>query len=64
MTITLSDRSETALALALNLTGSKNTTDTLNRAVQVYAYLEYVKNNGGRVIVENQDGDETVLEFF
>lgn len=45
LTVNLIPRADKALQLAVQLTGDSKT-DTVNRALQVYAYLEYVISRG------------------
>ncbi|WP_340686377.1 hypothetical protein LCL61_08810 [Amycolatopsis coloradensis] len=65
VTVNLGPRASRALEKAVGLTGDSKT-DTINRALQVYAYLEEVWANGGQVLIRNRpDNDEvTVLKFF
>jgi hypothetical protein len=57
ITVNLTARASRALDLASELTGDTKT-DTLNRALQVYAYLEQVTARGGSVYVrEAADSD-------
>jgi hypothetical protein len=64
VTVNLTQRSARALELATQLTGDSKT-DTINRAMQVYAYLEHVLSNGGSVHVqESADSELERLKFF
>jgi hypothetical protein len=64
LTVNLTPRSAAALDLAVNDTGDSKT-DTLNRAIQVYAYLEHVIAGGGAVYVrEAADGDLVQLKIM
>lgn len=57
VTVNLTERSAKALRLAAGLTGDTKT-DTINRALQVYAYFEHVVSQGGSVLVrESPDAD-------
>jgi hypothetical protein len=58
----LTPRSLAALQAAVALTGDTQT-DTINRALQVYAHLEKVISRGGEVITR-QDGQDTSLQFI
>ena len=51
VTVNLTPRSAPALELATQLTGDSKT-DVLNRAVQIYAYIELAISQGGSVHVE------------
>ncbi len=64
VTVNLTQRSARALELATELTGDTKT-DTINRALQVYAYLEKVTANGGSVYTqESPDSERTLLKYF
>jgi hypothetical protein len=62
VTVNLIPRASRALEQATDLTGDSKT-DSINRALQVYAYLEEVWSKGGAVLVEI-DGQRTELKFF
>jgi hypothetical protein len=57
ITVNLTSRSSAALDSAVDICGDTKT-DTINRAIQIYAYLEKVIRNGGSVHVREQDGAE------
>lgn len=57
ITVNLTSRSSAALELIVELSGDTKT-DTINRALQLYAYLEKVIRDGGSVHVREQDGAE------
>src|SRR5579859_2462023 len=57
ITVNLTPRSSAALVLAVELSGDTKT-DTINRALQIYAYLEQVIRDGGSVHVREQNGAE------
>ena len=57
ITVNLTPRSSSALQLAVELSGDTKT-DTINRAIQIYAYLEKVLQDGGSIYVREQDGAE------
>jgi hypothetical protein len=57
VTVNLTSRSSRALELATQLTGDSKT-DTINRALQVYAYLEQVTQNGAAIYVQESAGSE------
>jgi hypothetical protein len=57
ITVNLTPRSSSALELAVELSGDTKT-DTINRAIQIYAYLEKVLRDGGSVHVREEDGAE------
>jgi hypothetical protein len=64
ITVNLTGRASRALDLATELTGDTKT-DTVNRALQVYAYLEQVTARGGSVYVrEAADADLERLKIF
>jgi hypothetical protein len=53
LTVNLTSRSSSALEDAVELCGDTKT-DTVNRAIQIYAYLEQVIRNGGSVHVQEE----------
>jgi hypothetical protein len=57
VTVNLTQRSSAALDLLTGLTGDSKT-DTVNRALQIYAYLEHVVHGGGSIHVRKADGSE------
>ncbi len=61
ITVNLTGRASRALDLATELTGDTKT-DTVNRALQVYAYLEQVTARGGSVYV--REAAEPELELL
>ncbi|GHC78186.1 hypothetical protein GCM10007079_15900 [Nocardiopsis terrae] len=64
VTVNLTARSTKALEEAVATTGDTQT-DVINRALQVYAYLESVMAQGDRVYVENAERQERErLRFF
>jgi hypothetical protein len=64
VTVNLTPRSSRALDEAVTITGDSKT-DTINRALQVYAYLERVQREGGKVFVQDADQDHLErLKFF
>jgi hypothetical protein len=57
LTVNLIPRAEKAMLLAAELSGLSKT-DTVNRALQIYAYLEYVTSKRGSVYIrESEDAD-------
>lgn len=64
VTANLTARSARALEEAVAITGDSQT-DTINRALQVYAYLEKVQAEGGEVYTRKPDQEQPVsLRFF
>jgi hypothetical protein len=64
VTVNLTGRAADALAEAAKLTGNSKT-DTINRALQVYAYLEQVANDGGAIYIrESPDGELQLIKMF
>lgn len=57
ITLNLTPRACTALEQAVKLTGDSKT-DTLNRAIQVYAYIMNVTQNGGDLYLRDKGQDE------
>jgi hypothetical protein len=64
VTVNLTNRSSKALELATGLTGDSKT-DTINRALQIYAFLEQVTSKGGSIYVrESSDAELERLKVF
>jgi hypothetical protein len=64
VTVNLVARASRALQLASDLTGDTKT-DSINRAIQVYAYLEEISSRGGDVYVrESKDSELQLLKMF
>lgn len=65
VTVNLAPRASRALESTVGLTGDSKT-DTINRALQVYAYLEEVWHKGGQILVREDPNEDTatVLKFF
>ena len=64
ITVNLTGRASRALDLATELTGDTKT-DTVNRALQVYAYLEQVTARGGSIHVrETAESELERLKIF
>lgn len=60
----LTPRAVQALEQAIETTGDTQT-DTINRAIQVYAYLEETLKNGGEIYTRNPGSQELVnLRFI
>jgi hypothetical protein len=57
VTVNLTPRGFAAMELAGGLTGDSKT-DTVNRALQVYAYFEHIVRGGGAVYVREADGGD------
>ncbi len=64
VTVNLTPRSARALELATQLTGDTKT-DTINRALQIYAFLEQVTATGGSIYArETADSELVRLKVF
>jgi hypothetical protein len=64
VTVNLIARASRALQRVVEITGDSKT-DALNRAIQVYAYLEEVEANGGDILVrEAKDTEPRLLKMF
>jgi hypothetical protein len=64
VTVNLTPRSSQALEVATELTGDTKT-DTVNRALQIYAFMEQVTNQGGSIYVrEAADSELERLKIF
>src|SRR5437867_1901097 len=57
VTVNLTSRSSQALEEAVRLTGDTKT-DAINRAVQLYAFVERVMDQGGSVYVRDAESGE------
>lgn len=64
VTVNLIPRASRALRSASKLTGDSKT-DTINRALQIYAYLEEINSQGGAIYVrESEDSEVRLLKMF
>ncbi len=64
ITVNLTARSARALEAATDLTGDSKT-DTVNRALQIYAFMEHVTASGGSIYVrETADSELERLKLF
>jgi hypothetical protein len=64
VTVNLTARSSRALEEVVNLTGDTKT-DSLNRAIQIYAYIEQILHAGGSISVrETPDQEPERLKIF
>jgi hypothetical protein len=64
VTVNLTARSSQALDEAVHLSGDTKT-DAINRAVQLYAFVEKIINEGGAVYLRHsQDGELERLRFL
>jgi hypothetical protein len=57
VTVNLTPRASKALAETAQLTGDSKT-DTINRALQVYAFVQSIIEGDGALYVRRSDGDE------
>jgi uncharacterized protein (DUF1778 family) len=60
LTVNVTGRASRALDLAAGLSGTTRT-DAVNRALQIYAYIEQITSRGGSVYVREAAGSELVL---
>jgi len=63
VTINLVPRASRALERIVELTGDSKT-DTINRALRVYAVLEHVMSRGGEVLIRRGSGEQEVIRFI
>ena len=63
LTVNLIPRAHKALLLAAALTGD-NRTNTVNRALQFYAYAEYIASKGGNILVREPGAEPQVIKFL
>ncbi|QPP10700.1 hypothetical protein G4Z16_14295 [Streptomyces bathyalis] len=57
MTVNLAPKAASALNRAVKLTGDTKT-DTVNRSLRIYAYLEQLMQEGGTLYVKTEGSDE------
>jgi hypothetical protein len=57
VTVNLIARASQALEQLSELTGDTKT-DSINRALQIYAYLEEIASNGGAIYIRESKGSE------
>ena len=63
VTVNLTPRAWHALEATVQRTGDTKT-DTINRALQVYNYIEEIMHSGGAVIVQDSHGKSERLKIF
>lgn len=64
ITVNLTARAARALEQAAGLTGDSKT-DTINRALQIYAYLEQITQDGGALYIrESPDSEPQLIKMF
>jgi hypothetical protein len=64
VTVNLTARSSRALEVATGLTGDTKT-DTINRALQIYAFLEQIYAHGGAIYArESADSELERIKIF
>jgi hypothetical protein len=64
VTVNLVARASRALHQLVELTGDSKT-DAINRAVQVYAFLEEVESKGGEIYIrETKDSELQLVKMF
>lgn len=64
ITVSLTERAQKAIALAAEITGDSKT-DTVNRAVQLYAYVMWrTVQQEDEIMIRKKDGTCEVLHFL
>ena len=63
LTVNLTQRSAEALAKAAELSGDTKT-DTVNRALQTYAFIREAVASGGTVLVRTSDSQVEAIKFL
>lgn len=63
VTVNLTPRARTALENTVQRSGDSKT-DTINRALQLYNYLDEVMHSGGAVYVQDPNGKPERLKVF
>jgi hypothetical protein len=63
LSVNLTPRADAALELAVQLTGDSKT-DTVNRALQFYAWMEHGKSEGKSFYIKDENGNMSRIEIF
>jgi hypothetical protein len=63
VTVNLTPRAWNALEATVQRTGDTKT-DTINRALQIYNYIEEIMHSGGAVVVQDRNGKPERLRIF
>jgi hypothetical protein len=63
VTVNLTPRACNALEAIVQRTGDSKT-DTINRALQIYNYLDEIMHSGGAVYVQDHNGKPERLKIF
>jgi hypothetical protein len=63
VTVNLTERAVRALELAVSITPDSKT-DTVNRALQAYAYLLRAMDQGSEILIRQPDGEIAKIEFL
>jgi len=63
LTVNLIPRAHAAMLLAAQITGDSRT-DTVNRALQLYAFAEHVLSQGGEILIRDKDGDMQIVKLI
>jgi hypothetical protein len=62
LTVNLVESASRALELAAEITGDTKT-DTVNRAIQIYAYIVSEKQQGREIVIEEPDGSASIMKW-
>lgn len=62
-TFNLTPKAFRELEAAVEL-GGENKTDTINRAIALYAYVQELTSKGGAVLAREADGEMYLLKFL
>lgn len=63
VSVNMNRRAVTAYEITAELTGLSRT-DVINRAVQVYALVEKIQHDGGRLLVQDASGKVETLDIL
>jgi len=63
LTINLIPRAYAAMVLASEITGDSRT-DTVNRAVQLYAYVEHELSQGSEILIRDKTGETSRIKML
>lgn len=63
LTVNLVPRAHAAMLLAAQITGYSRT-DTVNRALQLYAFAENEMSRGGEILIRSKNGETQLIKFM
>lgn len=63
LTVNLTPRSHAAMLLTAEITGDSKT-DTVNRALQFYAFAEHIMSQGGELLIRDSEGETQRIKLL